>query len=163
MPVLEKSEAKRRAALVFEALHEARFDMKLSWQTIELPGALPIGAPVYDKFPIPRYGEFNLVAVTGYAPADEEFTTATEDFLAQHPDISGVFYWCDHAPTGRSWRLVSKTTRLPELLLQIDSEESLRAYSIRHPRVNPKTGRPMNGPEELPDYLSQFDWASEAA
>jgi hypothetical protein len=48
VPVLEKSEAKRRAALVFEALHEARFDMKLSWQTIELPGALPIGAPVYD-------------------------------------------------------------------------------------------------------------------
>jgi hypothetical protein len=26
----------------------------------------------------------------------------------------------------------------------------------------PKTGRPMNGPEELPDYLSQFDWAGEA-
>ena len=283
MPVLEESEAKRRAALVFEALHEARFDMELSWQTIAFPGVLPMGVPVYDlsesgfsvhhgqekplakradgmglnrgdlfklarachlrakfmpgkawskdersrlrthehhcalveellwlgrfrdpckverdkklqpkvtnkdvdfqfrsqsftvnlevkfrkntwvprvtgefetnevsalyrdvdgKFPIPGYGEVNLVAVTGYAPADEEFTAATEDFLDQHPEISGVIYWCDHAPTGRSWRLVSKTTRLPELLLQIDPEESFRAYSIRHPSLNPKTGRP---------------------
>ena len=64
------------------------------------------------------YGDFNLVA-TGYAPVDEELTAATEDFLARRPEISGVIYWCDHAPTGRSWGLVSKTTRLPEHLLDL--------------------------------------------
>jgi len=109
---------------------------------------------VEGKFSTPAEGEFNLICVTGYAPADDDMEAAAYRFLEHHLEITGIIYWSYHASTGRSWTYLSKASKLPELILKIDPEESFYASRITHPVINPKTGRPMENPEDLIDYLS---------
>lgn len=109
---------------------------------------------VKGKFHMPALDELNLLCVTGYARADEHLSHGAVKELSEHPEITGLLYWSDDAPTGRPWSYHSITNRLAELHLSIDQEEFFRVSRVRHPVKNPKTGRPISEAAEWMEYLA---------
>lgn len=106
---------------------------------------------VDGKFPASSSnGTYNVVALTILTQADDLVRHHAKEFLKQHPEISAVAVWSDHAPDGRHHEFIvgeNGSGRLLELLFKSDYEERCRAGVIRYPMRNSAERREMT-PEE---------------